>query len=61
VECGAFAALSFAWRDPKEKRKRCESTALQKIGGMARPHGSDFSSMTLTATCLINTAPDLAS
>ncbi len=28
-------------------------------GGMAKPKGSDFSSTTLTATCLVNTAPEL--
>jgi hypothetical protein len=29
-------------------------------GRMARVHGSDFSSTTLTATCLVNTAPALS-
>jgi hypothetical protein len=33
--------------------------AGNNAGGMARPHGSDFSSTTLTATCLVNTAPEL--
>ncbi len=49
---GTVSLAAYAWDG---------GGAGNNAGGMARPHGSDFSSTTLTATCLVNTAPELTS
>ncbi len=49
---GTVSLTAYAWDG---------NTANGSHGSTARGHGSDFSGTTLTATCLVNTPPALAS
>lgn len=47
---GTVSLTAYAWN----------GSAGNSAGNTVNPHGSDFSSTTLTASCLVNTAPILS-